>query len=48
MTQQNLAERSGLDYKYVQRIEAGRINLSLATLLRLAKGLRVKLATLLT
>jgi transcriptional regulator with XRE-family HTH domain len=47
LTQQEFAERAGLDYKYVQRIEGGKVNVSLATLLRLAKALRVRLPELL-
>jgi transcriptional regulator with XRE-family HTH domain len=40
-TQEQLAEGSGLDVRYVQRIEAGEINLTLESLVRLANVLRV-------
>lgn len=40
-TQEQLAEESGLDVRYVQRIEAGEINLTLESLVRLANVLRV-------
>ncbi len=41
-----LAERSGLDVRHVQLIEAGAANVTLATLLRLANGLGVTMPEL--
>lgn len=39
LTQEQFAERAGLDYKYYQHVEAGRRpNPELITLLKLAKG----------
>ena len=39
LTQEQFAERAGLDYKYYQHVEAGRKpNLGMETLLKLAKG----------
>lgn len=39
LTQEQFAERAGLDYKFYQHIEAGRKpNLGMETLLKLAKG----------
>lgn len=39
LTQEQFAERAGLDYKYYQHVEAGRsLNLGLETLLKLARG----------
>jgi len=42
LTQQELAERAGIDYKYAQRIEAGHWpGLNLRTIEKLAQGLGV-------
>ncbi|HQY05805.1 MAG TPA: helix-turn-helix transcriptional regulator [Lacunisphaera sp.] len=39
LTQEQFAERAGLDYKYYQHVEAGRRpNLGLDTLLKIARG----------
>lgn len=39
LTQEQFAERAGLDYKYYQHVEAGRKpNLGMETLLKIAKG----------
>jgi transcriptional regulator with XRE-family HTH domain len=38
-TQEVAAERLGIDVRELQRIEAGRVNLTLHTLLRLARAL---------
>lgn len=47
LTQQEMAERAGLDYKYYQRIEAGNWpGLQLRTVDKLAKALRVEVAEL--
>lgn len=41
-TQEQFAERLGYSTKYVQRIEAGRLNLSIRSLVRLANVLRTR------
>ena len=41
LTQEEVASRSRIDYKRFQRIEAGQINLTLRTLERIARVLRV-------
>jgi len=47
LTQQEMAERAGLDYKYYQRIEAGNWpGLQLRTVDKLAKALRIEVAEL--
>lgn len=48
LTQEQFAERAGLDYKYYQHVEAGRKpNLGMETLLKLAKGTGMELWELL-
>jgi len=48
LTQEEFAERAGLDYKYYQHVEAGRRpNLGMETLLKIAKGCRLELWELL-
>lgn len=42
LTQEELAERTGFDARFVQRIERGRVNLSIESLVRLADALHVK------
>jgi transcriptional regulator with XRE-family HTH domain len=43
LTQEALAEKAGLEYKYFQKIESGRWpGLQLSTIERLAKALRVE------
>jgi len=44
MTQEEAARLSGFDYKYFQRIEYGEKNLSLTSLSKLAKALKVTIA----
>ncbi len=39
------AERSDLDFKHLQKIEAGLLNVTLVTLVRLAVGFRQPIAT---
>ncbi|MCL2881714.1 MAG: helix-turn-helix domain-containing protein [Coriobacteriia bacterium] len=39
MTQQQLAEATGMDQRVISRIESGNSNATLKTLMRLAKGL---------
>lgn len=38
-TQEEAAERVGLDVRELRRVEAGRVNMTLASLSRLARGL---------
>lgn len=48
LTQEQFAERAGLDYKYYQHVEAGRKpNLGMETLLKIAKGCGMELWELL-
>jgi transcriptional regulator with XRE-family HTH domain len=48
LTQEQFAERAGIDYKYYQHVEAGRKpNLGMETLLKLAKGTKRELWELL-
>lgn len=46
LTQEQLAEAASLDAKHVQDVEHGRSNLTVATLLGLARGLGVKVVDL--
>ncbi len=46
LTQEQLAERSGLSYKFVGEIERGRGNPTIATLNRLADALGINIAAL--
>jgi transcriptional regulator with XRE-family HTH domain len=46
LTQEDLAGRTDLDVRHLQKIEAGEVNLTLKTLAALAKGLRVSLRDL--
>lgn len=46
VTQEELAELSGIDYKRVQRIEAGAVNATLRTLVRIARALQAQLIDL--
>lgn len=48
LTQDEAAQRAKLDMKYWQFIERGRVNLKLVTLARIAKGLGVTVAELVT
>lgn len=45
-TLEKAAERCDLDLKHLQKIESGQLNVTLVTLVRLAVGLRVPIATL--
>jgi transcriptional regulator with XRE-family HTH domain len=45
-TQEDIAERSGLSYKFIGEVERGRANPSLDTLERLARGLGVAVSDL--
>ncbi len=46
-TQEQLAERAGLSYKFIGEIERGKANPTIETLWRLAKALRVEVHELL-
>jgi transcriptional regulator with XRE-family HTH domain len=46
LTQEKLAEKAGLSYKYLGEVERGVVNVSLDSLMRLAKALKVKVADL--
>jgi len=46
-TQELAAERMQMDLKHLQKVEAGKLNVTLATLLRLADGLGVSVERLL-
>lgn len=46
LTQEKVAEKAKLDPKHLQAIEAGQVNVTVASLVGLAKALRVKLADL--
>jgi transcriptional regulator with XRE-family HTH domain len=45
-TLERAAEAMDLDLKHLQKIEAGKLNVTLVTLVRIAEGLSVPLATL--
>jgi transcriptional regulator with XRE-family HTH domain len=47
LTQEALAERSGLSTRYVSRVELGNVNLGLRAILQIAGGLNVPPARLL-
>ena len=47
MSQRELAKRAGLSRAYLSRLEIGRHDPTLSTLLKLAKALRVRVARLL-
>ena len=47
LTQEAFAERTGFDIRFVQRVERGRVNMSIETLARLAAALDVRPAALL-
>ena len=46
LTQEKLAEKADLTYKYVGEVERGTVNISLDSLVRIAKALRVRLLDL--
>jgi len=46
-TQQKLAKRSGLHYKYIQGVESGARNLSVSALNDIASGFNMKVSALL-
>lgn len=47
LTQEELGEATGLAYRYLQDIEAGRKNVTVDTIVRLARALRVPPVSLL-
>ena len=47
LTQEQLAEKAGIDRRFLQKIEAGELGTSLAVLKRLRKALKVNWDTLL-
>ena len=47
LTQENLAERGGFNYRFYRSLEAGKVDLSVSTLYRLAQALGVRPAQLL-
>lgn len=46
MSQETLAEKADLSYKYVGEVERGCVNISLDSLLRIARVLKVKMRDL--
>ena len=46
MSQEELAEKADLSYKYVGEVERGCVNISLDSLVRIAKALKVKVSVL--
>ncbi len=47
LTQESLAQRAGIDYKYLQKLESGKPSSpTLATLDKLARGLQISLVEL--
>jgi len=46
LTQEKLAEKASLSYKYLGEVERGVVNVSLDSLMRIAKALRLKVADL--
>jgi transcriptional regulator with XRE-family HTH domain len=47
MSQEKLAEKADLSYKYLGEVERGVVNISLDSLARIAKALKVKVQDLL-
>jgi transcriptional regulator with XRE-family HTH domain len=46
LSQEKLAEKASLSYKYLGEVERGYVNVSLDSLMRIAKALKVKLRDL--
>jgi transcriptional regulator with XRE-family HTH domain len=46
LSQEKLAERASLSYKYLGEVERGYVNVSLDSLMRIARTLKVKLRDL--
>jgi transcriptional regulator with XRE-family HTH domain len=47
LTQEQLGEAAGISYRYLQEVEQGRKNVTVETLVRLARALRVRPSLLL-
>ena len=43
LSQEKLAEKASLSYKYLGEVERGYVNVSLDSLMRIAKALKIKL-----
>ncbi len=43
LRQADVEEKTGINYRYYQRIEAGKVNLTLETLYRLAKAFKTNI-----
>lgn len=46
LSQEKLAEKSSLSYKYLGEVERGYVNVSLDSLMRIAKSLKLKVSDL--
>lgn len=46
LTQEQLAAKIGMDWKRLQRVEAGKVNATMNTLVRVARGLGVEITSL--
>ena len=46
ITQEKLAELSGVDYKYIQKLEYGKYNPTIDKLIKIAKALEVEPGTI--
>jgi len=46
LNQEQLAEKADLTYKYIGEVERGTVNISLDSLVRIAKALKVKVTDL--
>ena len=46
LSQEKLAEKASLSYKYLGEVERGYVNVSLDSLMRIAKALKLKLSDL--
>ena len=46
LSQEKLAEKASLSYKYLGEVERGYVNVSLDSLMRIAKALKIKLRDL--
>ncbi len=42
LTQESLADKAGLNYKFYQRVESGRSNLTLKTISKICTALKIK------
>jgi len=46
LTQENLADRSGIHWSYIGKVERGQVNLTLHNMVRIARALETDLADL--